>query len=124
MRPSRPRFARRLGTRGLFLTPPLVIPAKAGTHISAIRSFLSNRSTYLRMGSCSGTRGAGFSPGKRITVVGSVDADRSAEGLADRSVEDEVGDWAEAGWLAIYDYQCCAVVFRQFREGGGGINHQ
>jgi hypothetical protein len=70
------------------------------------------------------TRGAGFSLGKRITVAGSVDADRRAEGLADRSVEDEVGDWVEAGWLAVYDYQCCAVVFRQFRERGGGINHQ
>jgi hypothetical protein len=68
--------------------------------------------------------GSRLSPGKRIAVVGSVDADRRAEGLADRSVEDEVGDWVEAGWLAVYDYQCCAVVFRQFREGGGGINHQ
>ena len=63
MRPSRPRFARRLGTRGLFLTPSLVIPAKAGTHISAIRRFLSNRNMYLRMGSRSGTRGPGFHRG-------------------------------------------------------------
>ena len=59
-----------------------------------------------------------------LSGPGSVDADRRAEGLADRTVEEEVGDCVEAGWLAVDDYQGCAVVFRQFREGGRGINHQ
>src|SRR6202008_1644058 len=44
-------------------------------------------------------------PGKPIAVVGSVDAARRAEGLADRSVEDEVGDWVDASWLAVSENQ-------------------
>jgi len=57
-------------------------------------------------------------------VRGSIDADRCAEGVADRTVEHEIGDRVEAGRLAVDDYQDGAVVFCHFREGGGGINHQ
>jgi len=68
------------------------------------------------------TIGPGFPPRKHL--VGSVDADGGAEGLADRTVQDEVGDCVEAGWLAVDDHQGRAVVFRQFRKGGCGINDQ
>jgi hypothetical protein len=73
-----------------------------------------------------GLVGEGSDPMQRILVhlAGSVDADRCAESLADRTVEHEVGDCVEAGWLAVDDYQGRAVVFRQFREGGGGIDDQ
>src|SRR5271169_1073727 len=57
-------------------------------------------------------------------LMGSVDADCRAEGFADRTIEHEVGDCVQAGWLAVYDGEGRAVVFRQFREGGRGINDQ
>src|SRR5277367_4548498 len=52
------------------------------------------------------------------------DADRGAEGLADGAVEHEISEAVEPGRLAVNDDQRGAVALSQFRESGGGIDHE
>ena len=55
---------------------------------------------------------------------GSVDADRGAEGFADRPVQHEVGDRVEAGRLAVDDDQGGAVAIGELRKTGRRIDDE
>jgi len=54
----------------------------------------------------------------------SVDADRCAQGFADRPVQDEVGDRVEAGRLAVDDNQGGAVAIGELRKAGRRIDDE
>jgi hypothetical protein len=66
-----------------------------------------------------GKRGA-----PRLSQKASIHADRGAEGVADRSVEHEIGDRIEAGRLAIDDHQDGAVALGELRKSGGRVHDQ